>query len=75
MEKFFVDRIEENTIFCEDENGEEIMFDLSETNGKISECDVVFRNESGCIQTDFESTLKRKKKISNLKKCVYKTKK
>ncbi|MDO4199255.1 MAG: DUF3006 domain-containing protein [Clostridia bacterium] len=75
MEKFFVDRIEENTIFCEDENGEEIRFDLSETNGKISEGDVVFRNESGYIQTDFKATLKRKKKISSLKKYIYKTKK
>lgn len=75
MEKFFVDRIEENTIFCEDENGKEIRFDLSETNGKISEGDVVFRNESGCMQTDFESTLKRKRKISSLKKYIYKTKK
>lgn len=75
MNKFFVDRIESGTIFCEDENGEEIRFDLSETNGKISEGDVVFRNESGYIQTDFEATLKRKKKISDLKKYIYNTKK
>lgn len=74
MDKFFVDRIEENTVFCEDKNGEEIEFNLSETSGKISEGDVVFRAESGYIQTDFEATLERKKKISNLKKYIYKTK-
>lgn len=75
MKEFFVDRIEEGTIFCEDENGKEIRFDLSETRGKISEGDVVFRAENGYIQPDFEATLKRKKTISNLKKYIYKTKK
>lgn len=75
MEKFFVDRIEDNIIFCEDENGDEIKLDLSAANGKISEGDVIIKGEGGVIQTDFEATSMRKKKISNLKKYIYKTKK
>lgn len=74
-EKFFVDRIEENTVFCEDESGEEVKFDLSTSNGKISAGDVIFKDAKGFIQTDFEATSLRKKKISNLKKYIYKTKK
>lgn len=74
MKKFFVDRIEESTVFCEDENGEEIKFDLTEASGKISEGDVVFKDGEGLLQTDFEATKLRKEKISNLKKYVYKAK-
>ncbi len=74
MEKFFVDRIEDNIIFCEDENGDEIKFDLSAADGEIKEGNVIFKNKKGYIQTDIEATSMRKKKISNLKKYVYKTK-
>lgn len=74
VEKFFVDRIAGGTIFCEDENGKEIKFGLSQTIGVISEGDVVFKDESGNIKADSKSTLQRKEKISNLKKCVYNTK-
>ena len=74
MKRFFVDRIEDDTIFCEDESGEEIKFDLSTADGKVSEGDVVTKSEDGIIKTDFEATHLRKKKISNLKKYVYKTK-
>lgn len=74
MEKFFVDRIEESTAFCEDENGEEIKFDLTEASGKISEGDVVFKGGEGLLQMDFEATRLRKEKISDLKRRVYKTK-
>ena len=75
MKMFFVDRIEDKVVFCEDESGEEVKFDLSAANGKISEGDVIFKDENGTVQTDFEATLLRKRKISNLKKYVYKTKK
>ena len=73
--KFFVDRIEEDTVFCEGDDGEEIKFDLSSIEGRVLEGDVVFRDETGNIKTDFDATLLRKKKISNLKKCIYNTKK
>ncbi len=75
MEKFFVDRINNNNVFCEDENGDEIKFDLSTASGKITEGDVIFKDENGVVKTDVEATLVRKKKISNLKKYIYKTKK
>ena len=74
-EKFFVDRIEGNTVFCEDKSGDEVRFDLNTADDEIKEGDVIFKNEKGRIQTDFEATSLRKKKISNLKKYIYKTKK
>ena len=65
MKKFFVDRIEDNIVFCEDESGEEVKFNPSDVNGKVSAGDVVVKDENGIIQTDAEATLLRKKKISN----------
>ncbi len=71
VDKFFVDRIADGTIFCEDEDGKEIKFGLSQTNGVINEGDVVFKDANGSIKTDLESTSQRKQEISNLKKvCI-----
>lgn len=75
MKRFFVDRIDGENVFCEDEDGEEIKFDVGDINGQVSEGDVIFQDETGIIKKDFEATALRKQKISNLKKCIYGTKK
>lgn len=74
MEIFFVDRIEEYTVFCEDVDGKEVRIDKRDIKGAVNEGDVIAKDEGGNMYVDAEATVKRRKRIAELRKYVYSTK-
>ena len=73
MKKFFVDRIEDGIVICEDENGDEARFDENEV-GRVGEGDVIVENDDGIKHVDPKATEERRKEIIELRKYVYRTK-
>ena len=74
MGRFFVDRIEDGIVFCEEENGNEIRFKKFDINGNPKEGDVIFEDSTGNRYVDAEATAERRKEIMELRKYIYKTK-
>ena len=72
MKFLSVDRIEEDSyIVCEDEDGEEYIFDISDIEGKVCEGDVLALNDDGKWAKDESVTNRRKKYILDLRKEIY----
>ena len=74
-EIFSVDRIQGEVLICEDEEGNEHVFAISDIIGNIKEGDIIRRLNGKKMVIDKPETEKRKQEISNLKKYIYKTKK
>lgn len=72
MKFLFVDRINDNHIICEDENGEEVILNIQNVTGEIKEGDVVCVDDTGRVATDYEMTCLRKKEILKLREKLQK---
>ncbi len=63
-----MDRIDGESIFCEDANGEEVILNTKSVIGKVREGDVVFINDDGRAFLDKNETSARRKEILSLRK-------
>lgn len=72
--KYIVDRIEENFIILQDENGKILNYKIMDVNIKqdIKESDVVFFDTKLELKIDKKATLERKKYIDNKMKDIFK---
>lgn len=72
MEFLSVDRIEEDKyIVCEDEEGDEYIINISDTEGKICEGDILTLNDCGKWTKNESITKQQKKYILELRKEIY----
>ena len=70
MEKWIVDRIEEEYVVIE--NGKEIInLSKNEINFEIKEGDVLSKDEDGKFTLDYEETISRKEYIENITKDLW----
>jgi len=60
-----IDRIENQIVICEDENGQTIELPIDNFIQPIQDGDVVIKNQEGLFETNNEETEKRKKNIEN----------
>ena len=60
-----IDRIENEIVICEDENGKIIELPIDMFVRPIQDGDVVLENQKGLYETSKEETEKRKKNIEN----------
>ena len=58
-----IDRIEEDIVICEDENGQTVELPLDVFVQPIQDGDIVIKNEEDLYEVDKEETEKRKKNI------------
>lgn len=65
-----VDRIEENIIVCFDDNDNEIHLTKNQTDGEISESDVLIKT-NGIYVRDKDLTEKRRKEIISLQDSLW----
>ncbi|AOR24617.1 DUF3006 domain-containing protein [Clostridium taeniosporum] len=70
VDKYIVDRIEENYVVIESSEGEIIEVSLSNIKGNIRDGDVLIKKEDVFI-IDKEETLKRKQAINNMMKNMW----
>ena len=72
MKFLSVDRIEEDSyIICEDEDEEEHIIDISDTEGKICEGDILTLNDYDKWTKNESITKQQKKYILDLRKEIY----
>lgn len=60
-----IDRIEDDIVVCEDENGLLLNVEMSQFITPIKDGDVVVKNEEGFFVVDIKETQKRKESIEN----------
>lgn len=60
-----IDRIEDNIVVCEDENGKMVEISIDLFVKPICDGDVVGKNENGLYEVDLEETKNRRKNIEN----------
>ena len=58
-----IDRIEDDIVICEDENGQTVELPLDVFVQPIQDGDIVIKNEEDLYEVDKEETEKRKKNI------------
>ena len=73
-EIFSVDRIQDEKVICEDEEGNECSFPLNDVFGDVKEGKIIRRLEGGRYTVDEAETEKHKQEILELKKYIYGTK-
>ncbi len=68
LEFLSVDRIEENVVICENQNGEEVVVSSKNIPPELEEGNIIFIDENGNIVIDEQKTRCRKKLIVELRK-------
>lgn len=68
--KYSVDRIEENIVICEDDDGNVLKLRLDELPQEISEGDIIERTESGFV-IDADETQLRRKRMAEMQRNLF----
>lgn len=68
--KYSVERIEENIVLCEDDDGNAVKMKLEDLPKEIREGDIIAKTDGGYI-VDTDETELRRRKMTELQKSVF----